>query len=110
MERFPDTLLITRPGAGSTSATDVYTPGTASQIYSDGADVQDVGTKVRRDLEGTPLRDAEAVAFLEDETKLGSIRVGDDAKVTFADESVRYGEVMGFRKLDGKLFLKWVEA
>lgn len=108
MERFPDTLLITRSGTGSTGSDDVYTPGTASEIYSDGADVQDVGSRVRRDLQGTPLADADAVAFLEDEDKLDDIQVGDHAEVTFSDASVRYGEVIGSRKLDGQIVLKWL--
>ena len=86
---------------------DTFTPGSPAVVYSDLADVQDEPQEVRREGEGTPKEEMRAVAFLGDESKLDDIQVNDVAKVTFEDSSVRYGTVVGSRKLDGTVLLKW---
>lgn len=105
---YPDALLITRTSDGEHTDDDLYTPGSAMPVYDDEADVQDDPTEVRRGREGGPGAERRARAFLKDETLLTSIQVDDDAVVTFADASVRKGKVVGSRKLDGTVLLKWV--
>lgn len=107
MASYPHTLVISRPGAGSMGSDDVFAAGSPSVVYSGPADVQDEPQEVRREGEGTPKEEMRAVAFLEDESLLDAVHVNDVAQVTFGDASVRYGTVVGSRKLDGTVVLKW---
>ena len=109
MSVWPDTVEITRAGAGSMGADDVYVRVGASKVHFDEADVQDDDDSVRRDPQGNPESGQQAVAYVRDETMLDKVKYDDDAKVTFADGSDRAGRVVGTRKLDGKILLKWLD-
>ncbi len=106
---WPDTVEITRAGSGSMGADDVFVRVGASRVHFDEADVQDDDDSVRRDSFGNPDSEQRAVAYVRDETMLDEVLVDDDALVTFADGSTRAGTVVGRRKLDGKILLKWLD-
>lgn len=108
---YPDSLVVTRPGAGTTGTDDVFVPGVATTIYNDGCDFQDEQEELTRGQDGQPSYPRQAVVFLEDETKAKDLRLNDEAQVTLgADATVVTGRITGIRKLDGSFTmgdLKW---
>lgn len=108
---YPDTLQVTRPGAGTTDANDVFAPGTPTVIYDDGCDFQDHPTEMKRARDGDPAYPEKAVAYLKDESKAKDLRLDDHATVTLgADGTVVEGRIVGIRKLDGRIEIgdmKW---
>jgi hypothetical protein len=101
---YPDSLVVTRPGAGATDANDVFAPGAATTVYDDGCDFQDHPTELTRERGGDPSYPRKAVAFLEDETKAKDVRLNDQAAVTLgSDGTVAKGRIIGIRKLDGRV-------
>lgn len=108
---YPDSLLVTRPGKGATSADDVFTPGGDSVIYDDGCDFQDDPAELTTERDGEPDYPRKAVVFLKDETRLRYLRLKDRAKVILgADGTVVEGRIDGIRQLDGRVTigdLKW---
>ncbi len=88
-------LLITRP-VGSTDEV----------IYDGPADVQDAGASIPRGMTGQPGKEAEATAFLPDESLVGLIEQYDEATVTTPEGRVKLGEVSATRELDGVVLLR----
>lgn len=108
--RYPHRLRCERPGEGGDQDPDTgaWTPVPPSVVYDGAADVQDEGETIRRDAEGRPVQVSEAVAFLEDESKIGEIRPRDVAHITWEDGATADAEVLKAVRLDGKLHLRWL--
>jgi len=109
--RYPHRLLITRAVAGEGTQdpdTGESTPGSTSRIYNGKADVQDEGKALSREPGGRPTEMSDAVAYLEDESAIGTIKTGDLALVTWEDGTTADAMVQKVVRLDGTLFLKWV--
>lgn len=108
--RYPHTLLISRPGEGGTQDPDTgaWIPDDPTTLYDGPADVQDEGEVLSRDEEGRPSQTSDAVAYLEDESAIGSIEPGDDAHITWEDDSEADARVQRVVRLDGKVHLEWV--
>lgn len=91
---------------GTWTPTDSPEAPSADTIYEDLADVQDKGIILARDQSGAPTETADAVAYLADESKIGEIKVGQTAEVTWEDGSVSKGRIVKVVRLDGSLMLK----
>jgi hypothetical protein len=109
--RYPHKLLITREASsGGTQDPDTgaWTRPAGTTIYNGRADVQDEGKALSRDPEGRPTQMSDAVAYLENETAIGTIETGDHVTVTWEDGSTADARVQKVVRLDGKLHLQWV--
>lgn len=101
---YPDSLKVTRPGAGTTDVNDVFAPGVPTVIYDGGCDYQDAPTELTRDRDGDPNYPRKAVAYLRDESKTKDLQLNDHTTVTLgADGTVVEGRIIGIRKLDGRI-------
>ena len=109
MPSYPHTLVITAEAAGGKQdpAGGGHTPGAPSTIYSGGADVQDHGERWKQDDEGREIVDADVDAFLEVETAIENVQPKQLALATFEDATQRRGRVVGKRRLDGVVFIRW---
>lgn len=107
--RYPHRLRIADRAAGSQDPdTGAHTPGAETVLYHGGADVQDEGETMRRDSEGRPLATSEAVAYLESESPIATLRPGLACTVTWEDGTVSDAEIINAVRLDGKLHLRWL--
>lgn len=88
-------LLITR-----------FNGSTDTVVYDGPADVQDAGASIPRGMTGQPGKEAEATAFLPDESRVGLIEQYDEATVTTPEGRVKLGEVSATRELDGVVLLR----
>lgn len=91
---------------GTWTPTDNPEAPSADTVYEDLADVQDKGIVLSRDQSGAPTETADAVAYLADESKIGQIKVGQTAEVTWEDGTTSLGRVVKVVRLDGSLMLK----
>lgn len=110
--RYPHTLAISRPDPDDPPTQDpdtgLPTGGGTLPIYDGPADVQDEGEVLSRDEDGRPTQTSDATAYLEDESAIGSIELGDGAHITWEDGSEADARVQRVVRLDGKVHLEWV--
>ena len=110
-------VSITRPATGGTTdpTTGKFIPaGPATEILADtgrpNADVQDKRRVLERDASGVPTSISEADLFLEDESLVNVVEIGDTGTV----KGEEYGEagldfeVAGIQRIDGTLWLRWL--
>lgn len=86
-----------------------WTPAEPVVLYAGPADVQDSGPALRRAEDGTPTQASDADAFLADWRRSHGIRPGDDAVVGWGDGEESAATVVGVRRLDGRVALRWIE-
>ena len=95
--------------SGTQEASGVWTPtpGVPQKtiLYDGPADVQDVLDRDDRDTSGLPAPQANGVAFLQIETDIGKIDVGDKCLIFWSDRSQEQALVVEVRRLDGSLML-----
>lgn len=80
------------------------------EVYAGPADVQDEGVVIDRDLGGQPVRTADAIVFLADESIIPLVKVGDIVEVEWLDQydSVSDGSVQKVVRLDGTLMVRYL--
>lgn len=100
-------VVIRRRGTGTGEqdrATAKWTSGDAGTPVHEGfADVQDVGTSVRRGTDGQQTRRSDAKVFLADEAAAENIKPNDLCTVWWTPERSQQCEVLSVRRLDGSL-------
>lgn len=103
---FPDTLLLTRPTAGTQNAeTGAWTPGTPTTLYSGACDAQDMPQITERDEAGAATQVADLKIFLPWDAWITTARAGDVVQVTYADGATMTGTIKGARHLDRALMV-----
>lgn len=102
-----DQIVIARPGNGTQHPSTGVWSGAGNPPWYDGpADVQDSGTALSRDPEGTPVQVADAVAFIPPPFPVGCIPAESPFRVSYRDGSTMMGQVIRARRLDGAVFLR----
>lgn len=104
--KYPDRLVVTRAGAGTTDEdTGDFVPGVATTVYDGPADVQDEPRVLERNAEGIPTKVAYATAFLKDESRMRNFREGDACAIVFGDGFEEDAEVLRVNRFEGSLYL-----
>lgn len=110
--KYPHHLLITTPGEGEAiedPETGTYTPPEPVVVYDGRADVQDVGSSVVYGQDNVS-KNSEAVAFLEKESVISSIKSGMAVVVTWnpdgSADDTEDAVVESITRLDGTVGLR----
>jgi hypothetical protein len=112
---YPHRLRLYTPNAvnagvqdTATGAFDTTAAGAPVILYDNQADVQEQTKRVSRTEGGEPTLQADAAAYLSDETALRDARIesGVLATITWEDGQVSEAIVMAVRRLDGVVTLR----
>src|SRR5690349_17286227 len=104
--RFPDHLVLTRPGAPTQDATTkVITNAAGTTLYDGPCDAQDVPEVLARDVTGIPTMTAEVPVYLPWKRWVPGVQLQDVAALILLDGTHVTGLVVKVRHLDRTILL-----